>query len=260
MKNIPMNINFNINNSLRFFIPFVYILLFSYVFNFILFIYLAKEGVDFLENNNKNFEIKNYDYYKNKAKSNKLIYNSVETKNLNKYVLTAIYSTKTGGVISLIDKNKQSFILSKNEKIDGFTLKTIYPDYVLFEKESTIFKIKMNDKEEMKSYKIENSFILKRGTLNSFIKNPQNLIKEITIDENIFKNKIDGFKITNIEKKSIFSKLGLEKGDVIKKLNNNYLSSYQDVMKIYNKIDELKFLKIEILRGKKVMELNYEIN
>lgn len=258
MKNIRMNINFNINNSLKLLTPFIYIGLFSFIFGFVLFIYLPKDGIDVFERNTYQLELKKYDFYKN-IKNDNLIEMTEKTLTLDKYKLTAIYSTKTQGAISLTNKNNQSFILLIGEEIDGFILKSIYPNYVLFEKESKIFKIKMNEETKIENNKTENNFLLKRELLDNLIKNPQDLAKGIVINENEQNNKIDGFKIVDLEKESIFSEWGFFKGDIIKKINGNYLYSYQDIMNMYIKINELKSLKVEILRENKIMELSYEI-
>ena len=71
---------------------------------------------------------------------------------------------------------------------------------------------------------------------------------------------IDGFKINRVNKDSVFSKIGLKEGDIIKMVNNSVLSSYADAFKIYNNMENSKYINMQILRNNEVMELNYEIN
>ena len=83
--------------------------------------------------------------------------------------------------------------------------------------------------------------------------------KNISIREVVKDGKIDGFLIQRIKSGSIFSKLGLKEGDVIKSVNNNRLKSYADAFKIYYKIDNLRELKLTVTRNNKEKELEYEV-
>ena len=73
-------------------------------------------------------------------------------------------------------------------------------------------------------------------------------------------NKIEGFKIERINKDSAFAKLGLKEGDIIKSVNNSVLESYADAFKVYNNMENTKYLNMEILRNNEIVELNYEID
>lgn len=106
----------------------------------------------------------------------------------------------------------------------------------------------------------ENGAVVKREYLNSYISNVEKIWSNISIQELKNGDKIEGFKIENINKDSVFEKLGLKKGDVIKSVNNNVLSSYAEAFKVYNNIENTKYLNIEILRNNEVVELNYEID
>ena len=82
----------------------------------------------------------------------------------------------------------------------------------------------------------------------------------ISIKEIQNENKIEGFKIERINKDSAFAKLGLKEGDIIKSVNNSVLESYADAFKVYNNMENTKYLNMEILRNNEIVELNYEID
>ena len=106
----------------------------------------------------------------------------------------------------------------------------------------------------------EDKISVSREYLNLYISNSDKIWREILIKETKdSKGKINGFKVKGLSKKSVFKKLGLKKGDIIKIVNNIELKSYDDAFGIYKKIDKIQDLNIEILRGNTEMELYYEI-
>ena len=255
MKNILMNINFNMN-FLSKLTPYLYIGLFFFVLNFALSLFLAKDGVEYFERSNSQMKYQKYDYYKNNTSFSSKISESQKITNLENYKLTSIYSTKTMGIISLVNKENRSFILSIDEDIDGFVLKEIRSDYALFEKNSDIFKLSLkNEKADFDSSSFENNFVLQRSDLNSILQNPQSVLNEISINKTV-----EGFIVDSIEQGTFFSNLGIKKGDVIKSVNNTDLLSYKDAMNIFSNIQNIRNLSIKVIRDKKTMELSYEIN
>ena len=48
--------------------------------------------------------------------------------------------------------------------------------------------------------------------------------------------------------------------DIIKSVNNSVLESYADAFKVYNNMENTKYLNMEILRNNEIVELNYEID
>ena len=72
--------------------------------------------------------------------------------------------------------------------------------------------------------------------------------------------KITGFRINSVTKNSVFDKLGLKQGDIIKSVNNIAMSNYQDAFNMYNKINTIKYFNMKIIRNNKEMELDYEID
>lgn len=64
------------------------------------------------------------------------------------------------------------------------------------------------------------------------------LRKKVRIRPHFFKGKLDGFRITNIKKDSVFyKKLGLRNGDIISGVNDKDLRSLQDAAGIYREFN-----------------------
>lgn len=72
-------------------------------------------------------------------------------------------------------------------------------------------------------------------------------------------NRIDGFKIVEIKSDSIFSRIGLRDGDVIKSVNDEALNSMEKGMSLFNAMREKKTIEIDIERNGSRLNYTYEI-
>jgi general secretion pathway protein C len=253
----------------------------------IMYIYLPKTQYNTPIKNQYNIEYKKYYVYNSltdtktkMVKKEKKVIEKKDYKFISNILLKAIYSTsKYDGWIIILEKNsKKTKILSVGDKVKGYSLKSIYKKFVIFEKDKKEYKLQLSNISGKKQYtnhiiknKIQNnikkeivkqddnSFSLKRGLINSYIKRPTKIWKEISMKEVYKDGKIDGFKVNKLSKKSVFYQLGLKKNDVIKNVNNIELKSYGSAMKLYKKVGNMKNLKMIILRGDQEMELEYEI-
>lgn len=76
-----------------------------------------------------------------------------------------------------------------------------------------------------------------------------------------FKNgKANGFKLFSIKPGSIYSKIGLENGDIIQKINGYDMNSPDRALEIYTKLRDATSLTIDIQRRGSNTTMNYAIN
>ena len=259
---------------------YIYIILFAYIVASLISLFLPKSGVDFLEDSTTNLIYKKYEgFYTNNVKVTAPktvdLVKSTKLETLSKYTLKAIYSTTlNGGWIIVENKSsKKSMIIEKDEKLNGHTLIKLYKNFVIFQNRSKEYKLELPKEKEV-NYQIESktgfiketivvnqdSVTVNRKYLNSYTKNIDKVWKDIAIQEIRINEKIEGFKVTNVNKNSVFSKLGLKVNDLIKSVNGNELKSYADVFKVYNNINKIDYLTLNILRNNEIVELNYEID
>ncbi len=275
MEGMFMNTNFN--KIIQKFIPYIFVILFAYILSSLIFIFLPKSGVNFVSKSNESLVYRKYDgFYLNKVKTvKKEKKKDIDKKSLSAYLLKGIYSTDSNSGWIIVEKKKKSYILSQYEKLDSYVLTKLFKNFVIFEKAGKEFKLEMKKNNEKNiGFKMtkniggmeENVIVdssgvrVKRDYLNSYVQNIDKVWNNIAISEIRNNGKIDGFKVLKVKQNSVFKKLGLKKGDVIKSVNNSTLSSYSDAFKVYNNINNIKYLNIEILRNNEVMELNYEID
>jgi general secretion pathway protein C len=276
-----MNINYNI--LIIWLKPYLLIILIAYLLNAIIFHYLPKNGVEYAREKSVQLPYTKYDGYYSQSrdvvkinKPIKPIKKKEKLKTLSSYKLKAIYSTTSNnGWISIENKSgTKSYIISQNEELDGYLLVKLFKSHVVFRKNNKDFKLAMKETTKSINYEIERSvdnisekiivqddnIKVKRPYLNSYVNNIDKVWKDISIKELRKDGKIDGFKINRVNRTSVFAKLGLRKGDIIKEINNSVLKSYADAFRVYNNINKTKYLNMVILRNNQTLELNYEID
>lgn len=270
MKGIFMNINFNtlFQNSL----PYLYLILLAFLIDSLLFFILPKNGVDFVKDQSLSLNYTKYNFYSN-IKSYEIKNDAKQNiQDLSNYKLKAIYYENINSGWIVLEKNlgNESHILTYKEILDGYSLSKLFLNYVIFEKDKKEYKLEIkeeysNHEELNTSSKQEiiiknNGATVSRDYLNSYIKDTNKIWKNIEISEIRNGDKLDGFKINNINKDSVFAKIGLKEGDIIKMVNNSVLSSYSDALKVYGNMENTRYINMQILRNNELMELNYEIN
>ena len=171
---------------------------------------------------------------------------------LKNYTLKAIYQDKKRGFI-ILTKNKKTIFLDLGKSIDGYKLIKISQTSAIFEKNSKKYILQL---QKIKPIKIENkntsSYTISKTTINEY-KNPAKIWNNIHIIK-----LTKGYKVTYVNKNSIFYKIGLRKGDIILEVNNTPLIDAY-AWRIYHNINKYQNILITIKRNNKIKVLNYEI-
>ena len=279
------------NKFVNFILTIFILALIAYVINLALYVYLPKTNPNVINKDKNTLEYKKYNIKQaleeKKVKQVTTPKKTPKRKNeyqlLSNIKLIAIYDLGEGkGVITITHKgSRDSIILANNEEFKGYVLESVYRDFAVFTKDSKEYRVTMNlkdtpkfttssvenNKEEVFKDSIDkniqnsgdNNIKVNRTYMNSYIKDVSKIWKDISIVEHKVNGKIQGFKVNRLKKKSAFEKLGLQKGDIIKSVNNITLNSYNAVFSLYNKVDKAKAVNMIIIRNNKEMEINYEI-
>ena len=244
---------------------------------------LNAKGVDYM----KPSETKSL-YYRTRFAAQKLKQKQVAKKqplsDITSIKLLAIYHSQDHVVITVSKKGKTS-VLVRGDKIDGYVLDAATAQEAIFLRDGKSYRIRLVESAGSSTGKSSVKYIsdkpkkpdnqpvpkgevveadgltiVDRTLLNHYSKNMDDIWKNIGIKEIKEGDKIKGFKVNFVKRGSDFSKLGLRRGDVIKSINGQELSSYNAAFEIYKNIDTMDGLTLKIMRGKEEMELEYEIN
>lgn len=70
------------------------------------------------------------------------------------------------------------------------------------------------------------------------------------VAENVSRN-ANGFELSKIAKNSVFERMGLKEGDIVKKINGESLTDANQAISLLNSLDSKKPIKLEIERAGK---------
>jgi len=179
----------------------------------------------------------------------------------------------------VIEDNLGTTFLYVSEKYVGYTLIEVYDQRAVLEKNGKKYDLVLaEDKDSAKSSSSSSSstesskpeesveFIpgepvqLTHDELNSYVKNPNKIWKNIRIQELRKNGTIDGFRVNYVKKGSFFEKAGLKSGDVIKGIDGKEIKSLSDVMKYYSNVQTLDGLSLSIARGEEELDLEFNVN
>jgi general secretion pathway protein C len=181
----------------------------------------------------------------------------------------------------IVEEGKDSNFIYKFSMHKGYKLIEVYPDRAVFERNKKHYDVVLSegdDKKSSNSGHVESSSSkdmssaeeellapegpanITREELNSYIKNPNKIWKNIRIQEVRVKGKIDGFRVNYVKKNSFFDRAGMKSGDIIKGIDGKEIKSLSDVMKYYSNIDTLDGLSLSVKRGDNEIDLDFNVN
>ncbi len=212
----------------------------------------------------------NIDDFRLKASENKII-DGANSLSIDSIVLKAIYLMGEESIIvvapkSSIDKSKT---ISIGEIFEGYELKKVFEDYVVFERNYKPYRLYIaKSKTASRWANVEKTTgpaedePLRRiasAEVKKAIANPTNIWKNIGLNPHFSNGKQDGFKVSFVRNGTIFEALGLKVGDVIQSVNNKALQNNAQAFSAYQEFKDAKALKLTVLRGNTTLELEYEV-
>jgi len=202
--------------------------------------------------------------------------------------LIAVYNASDTTVVTIEYKRKTK-ILGRGDAINGFVLTGGGSTYALFAKDAKTYRVDLakskrsqgasrssitprskhrrplpekSTQETPVKGEITDAGdhkIIDKSLITHYSKNLKEIYKNIGIGEKKVNGKTQ-FKITFVKRGSPFAKLGVRRGDIIRSLNGQEINSEAEAFQILKEIDSIENVTLGILRGKKEMELEYEIN
>jgi len=104
----------------------------------------------------------------------------------------------------------------------------------------------------------ENKFVVDQAEIDNALANPDRLFTEVQAVPNFVGGKPAGIKLLAMTPTSVFAKLGLQRGDILDKINGTDLDIASG-MNLFNQLKGQKRITIDLTRGGKKQTLDYEI-
>ena len=100
---------------------------------------------------------------------------------------------------------------------------------------------------------------ISRKELQKSMKNINQLMSQIRIRPHFNRGRPDGLSVNNIKRKSIFNTMGMKNGDIIQGVNGKKIKTVDDVMSLYQQLNSVSEIALEIKRRGKPMTMKYQI-
>ncbi len=98
-----------------------------------------------------------------------------------------------------------------------------------------------------------------RSMLDSQLRNFPQLLSQARVVPHFENGKPDGFLISEIVSGSLYDKIGLQNGDLIRKVNGVEITGPQQAMAMFQKLQEATSIDVEIQRAGNVQQVHYDI-
>jgi general secretion pathway protein C len=104
-----------------------------------------------------------------------------------------------------------------------------------------------------------NRWLVARGAAEAARENIGAQLRTALIQPNLVNGKTDGFVVRRIQPGTLLAQMGLQQGDVIKRVNRMPLDSPEKALQILQQLREARQLSVDIERGGTPLSLAYEI-
>jgi len=105
----------------------------------------------------------------------------------------------------------------------------------------------------------ENDYEVPRTEIDRTLANLNDVAMQARIVPAFKDGQAQGFKLFSIRPDSIYSKIGVQNGDVIKRINGFELNSPEKALEVYSKLKEASRIEIELERNGSSIRKNYNI-
>lgn len=100
---------------------------------------------------------------------------------------------------------------------------------------------------------------LRRSQIEAAVEDVSGLMQSVNIRPNIEDGEPNGLLLTKVVRNSIFSKMGLRRGDVIMGVDGEEIASVDDALGLYNKLRNATSVELEIKRRGVPKKIDYRI-
>lgn len=101
---------------------------------------------------------------------------------------------------------------------------------------------------------------IKRAEIDDAVSNINEIMSQAKIRPHYKNGKPDGLTLTRVKPNSIFTRLGLRSGDILKGVDGEDIQSVDDALKLYNSLKTSEGVSLQIKRRGKERTIDYKID
>jgi len=107
---------------------------------------------------------------------------------------------------------------------------------------------------------VERSITIQRKDIETALNDVNELLSQASVQPHSTDGEPDGLTITGIKAGSIFRKMGLRNGDILKGVNNDSIRTTEDLINMYNDLKSAPDISLQILRRGQDRTINYSFS
>jgi general secretion pathway protein C len=171
-----------------------------------------------------------------------------------------------------VNKDPETPFAIGDQIAHGVTLRAVYPDRAIIQRRELTEALLLEDKSAGLGDAAAVPAPSSAGAINSTGDNSFRVNRDFVADQlrnpDIFRQALivpnagGGFLVRQIQPGSLYEKLGLKVGDVIRKVNGNDINSVDEVLRLYQElggVDAVADVELEVLRGGRPEQLRYTV-
>lgn len=105
----------------------------------------------------------------------------------------------------------------------------------------------------------DNEFSIPRQEIDNVLSNLNKVATQARIVPSFHNGKANGFKLFSIRPNSLYSKIGIQNGDIVQKINGYEINSPDKALEIYSKLKDAQSITVDLVRRGKSKTLSYSI-
>lgn len=199
---------------------------------------------------------------------------NLEPTSLDLVLLGTVAGSQQNAYAIIADKSKRSEdIYRVGDSVKNAVIKNIYRGKVVLRVNGKDEVLSMDDApapaSDTSSLSVNRSAVspeqriptrtitLQRTEVEDSLANLQDLLTQASIRPHISNGEPDGLAITGVKADSIFRKMGLRNGDIVKGVEGNEIRSPEDLISLYNDLQNDDTVEIQIIRRGRERTINY---
>jgi general secretion pathway protein C len=176
-------------------------------------------------------------------------------------------------LISVNGQAQEPFAVGQEIPTTGATLQAVYPDRAILTRNGVSESLMLEGMAKALSDVTgggglptpapslgvqqpgHNQYMLPRDLITEQLRKPQELFSQALMVPNAG----GGFLVREIQPNSLYEKLGLRVGDVLRSVNGKPINTVDDAMKVYQAVSNARNIQVEVIRGGRSEQLTYNL-
>jgi len=195
----------------------------------------------------------------------------VQPSRLNiKLLGTVVGEDHAAAIVQLTSSREQNVFFVGDSIQPGVKLQAVEAEAIVVERSGVLERISMEEGAALISSAMPAPVgitpapsMMRRGVsrnqLQSQISDFPKLLSQARVIPHFLDGKSDGFVITDIVPGSLYGQVGLQNGDIIRKVNGQQVTSAEQAMAMYQALQNAPSIDLELMRAGQVQQVHYDV-